>query len=93
MLQRLAECKFSKKYYGWLIFHSETVNTFTYFAYILKKRSESKVRKLSEKGKYLNQHPIAIGHKLNAHKTFRRRPGRLLNFLRTLELITLLRLF
>ena len=29
--------------------------------------------------KYLRTHPVDTGRKLNAHKTFRRRPGRLLN--------------
>ena len=30
--------------------------------------------------------PVYIGHKLNVHKTFRRRPGRLLNILCTFNL-------
>ena len=27
----------------------------------------------------ISTYPVDIGHKLNVHKTFRRRPGRLLN--------------
>ena len=32
------------------------------------------------------QHPVDTGRKLNVHKTFRRRPGRLLNVLCTFNL-------
>ena len=35
---------------------------------------------------FLTDHPVETGRKLNVHKTFRRRPGRLLNVLFTLNL-------
>ena len=34
----------------------------------------------------LKEDPVDTGRKLNVHKTFRRRPGRLLNFLCTFSL-------
>ena len=34
----------------------------------------------------LNRYPVDTGRKLNVHKTFRRRPGRLLNVLCTCNL-------
>ena len=34
----------------------------------------------------LDAHPVDTGRKLNVHKTFRRRPGRLLNVLCTFNL-------
>ena len=36
----------------------------------------------------LKIHPVGTGRKLNVHKTFRRRPGRLLNVLCTFNLRT-----
>ena len=50
------------------------------------------VEELKQKPYYCNSltvtegNPVDTGHKLNVHKTFRRRPGRLLNVLCTLNL-------